>query len=311
MKDCRPLVSIIMNCLNGEKYLKEAIDSVYIQTYSDWEIVFWDNASTDKSAQIAKSYDERLRYFRGKETIPLGAARNKALEQGRGEFIAFLDCDDLWLPGKLEKQIPLFADHKVGLVYSDSLFFNARGKSRRVYSFAQPESGMCFPHMLTGYFLSLETVVIRRTALDGLPGGWFDPRFNMIEEMDVFTRIACRWKLAMINEVLAKWRVHSESVTWRKGELLGQEMELFLDKLSGVFPGFDNRYQEEIVDLRKQITFRKAVASWKDGSGRDARRELTRMQGISLKGKALYLASYLPAGLLLPLYYRLTQKVAP
>ncbi len=119
-----PLISVIMNCLNCAKYLKEAIDSVYAQTYTNWEIIFWDNASTDRSAEIARSYDGRLRYFRGSETVPLGEARNRALEQARGEFIAFLDCDDLWMPQKLEKQLPLFDDPEVGLVFSDSIIFN-------------------------------------------------------------------------------------------------------------------------------------------------------------------------------------------
>ncbi len=68
----RPKVSVIMNCFNSEKYLREAIDSVYAQTYKDWEIIFWDNASTDHSKEIAKSYDNKLKYSRGKETVPLG-----------------------------------------------------------------------------------------------------------------------------------------------------------------------------------------------------------------------------------------------
>ncbi|HZY30567.1 MAG TPA: glycosyltransferase, partial [Candidatus Methylomirabilis sp.] len=62
-----PRVSVIMNCLNGERYLREAMDSVFAQTYTDWEIVFWDNASTDASAEIAKGYGDRVRYFRSEE----------------------------------------------------------------------------------------------------------------------------------------------------------------------------------------------------------------------------------------------------
>ena len=80
-KNNQPLVCVIMNCYNGEKYLREAIDSVYAQSYKNWEIIFWDNLSTDSSAKIAKSYDSKLRYFVGQETIPLGAARNKALSK--------------------------------------------------------------------------------------------------------------------------------------------------------------------------------------------------------------------------------------
>src|SRR3990167_1275331 len=131
MHIAKPLVSIVMNCYNSEKYLREAIDSIFAQTYQHWEIIFWDNASVDASAEIAKSYDDRLHYYRGTETVPLYAARNKALEKCNGEFIAFLDCDDLWLPRKLEKQIPLFSDQLVALVYSDSLFMAENGLRKK------------------------------------------------------------------------------------------------------------------------------------------------------------------------------------
>ncbi len=86
-------VSIIMNCLNGEKYLKDSIGSIYSQTYDNWEIIFWDNASTDRSDEIAQSYDSRLKYFRSDETYSLGKARNLAVSKAKGEYIAFLDVD--------------------------------------------------------------------------------------------------------------------------------------------------------------------------------------------------------------------------
>src|SRR4051812_14335850 len=94
-------VSIIMNCLNGERFVSKAIESVISQEYPDWEIIFLDNASTDLSGEIAQSYGERIRYFRNEVCVPLGAARNQALSLARGEFIAFLDVDDCWLPSKL------------------------------------------------------------------------------------------------------------------------------------------------------------------------------------------------------------------
>ncbi|MEB3828453.1 glycosyltransferase family 2 protein, partial [Phormidium sp. CCY1219] len=107
-----PLVSVIMNCYNGEKYLKEAIDSVYAQTYPNWEIIFVDNASVDQTAAIANSYDNRLKYFRNPLTVKLGESRNIACEHAKGEFLAFLDCDDIWMPDKLELQIPLFLENQ-------------------------------------------------------------------------------------------------------------------------------------------------------------------------------------------------------
>ena len=100
-----PLISIIINCFNGERFLRTAIDSVYNQDFDDWEIIFWDNASTDDSALIAKSYGRQLKYYSNKKTTSLGKARNMALKMATGKYIAFLDCDDVFLPGKLRKQV--------------------------------------------------------------------------------------------------------------------------------------------------------------------------------------------------------------
>ena len=117
----KPLVSVIINCFNGEKYLREALDSIITQTYNNWEIIFWDNQSTDKSAEIFKSFkDSRLKYYCASSHADiLYEARNYALKKTNGDFIAFLDVDDWWLPNKLEKQIPLFDDPDVGLVYGN------------------------------------------------------------------------------------------------------------------------------------------------------------------------------------------------
>jgi len=109
--DSAPLVSVLMNCFNGEKYLREAIDSIINQTYKNWEIIFIDNCSIDNSAEIAESYkDERIKYYRTRKNIPLYAARNIAIDKCNGEYIGFLDCDDIWLEDKLEKQIVLAMD---------------------------------------------------------------------------------------------------------------------------------------------------------------------------------------------------------
>ena len=111
-----PKVSVIINCYNGEEYLHECMKSIEMQTYQDYEIIFWDNCSTDNSADIAKSYN-KVAYFRGEELIPLGEARNKALECANGEYVAYIDCDDLWEKTKLEQQVKeLENDKKKGKV---------------------------------------------------------------------------------------------------------------------------------------------------------------------------------------------------
>ena len=95
----QPLVSIIMNCYNGEEFLQEALESVQAQTYKNWELIFWDNQSSDKSSTILKSFNEpRFRYYYAEEHRNLYDSRNLAIQVSKGDFIAFLDSDDSWIP---------------------------------------------------------------------------------------------------------------------------------------------------------------------------------------------------------------------
>ena len=289
-----PTVSIIMNCLDCARYLPEALDSAYSQTYTDWEIVFWDNASTDESADIARGYGEKLRYFRSDETYPLGKARNLALEQARGKYMAFLDCDDVWLPQKLEKQIPLFeANPRVGLVFCDTIFFNQKGRRRRLYANGKPPRGHAFRELLVGYNISMETVVVRRQALEGM-AEWFDPRFNMIEEKDMFLRIAHDWELDYVDEPLAMWRVHGASWSWAKKELFPQETRLMLEKFSSRYPDFENRFGEELSSVESQLEYQYAMLDWEMGHSNTARRRLRPYLFASKKYLAVYFLSLFP-----------------
>ena len=126
-----PLVSVLMNCYNGEKFLNQAIDSVISQSYQNWELIFWDNQSEDESAEIFKKHvDSRLKYYYAPKHTLLYEARNYALEHVRGELIAFLDVDDCWLPYKLEFQVELFKNQNVGLACSN-FFIENQTKGKR------------------------------------------------------------------------------------------------------------------------------------------------------------------------------------
>jgi glycosyltransferase involved in cell wall biosynthesis len=287
-----PTVSVVMNCLNGERYLREAIDSVYAQTYADWEIIFWDNASTDRSGEIAQSYDARMRYFRGASTLPLGAARNKALQQARGRFIAFLDCDDVWLPGKLESQTALFNDPEVDLVYSDAIYFNPSGRAQRLYERHPYFVGRCFAQLLVHYCLSLVTVVIRQQALARQPY-WFDERFHVSEEAELFLRLAYAGKVAMVDRPLAKYRVHSDSWTMRHPELFEKEREMMLERFAEVIPQFETAFRSEIAQLRARHAFSAAKRLWISGQAVAARAMLKPYLG-GLRAALLYLLTFSP-----------------
>lgn len=257
-----PLISVIMNCYNSREYLKQAIDSVLAQTYKNWEIIFWDNCSDDGSDLIFQSYkDQRFKYYLASKFTTLGAARNLALKKVNGDYIAFLDCDDIWYPKKLEKQLPLFSDSDVGIVICDTIFFNDKKNIKQYYRNSKPPTGKVFESLLGKYFISLETVMIRVDVLKSLDH-WFDERFQMIEEYDFFVRVGFTWKIDFVDEVLSKWRVHEKSWTWQKPELFPLETEKFLEKLRVSISDFEKNYHVEIKLVESNIALQKALLLW-------------------------------------------------
>ena len=205
----KPLVSVIINCYNGEKYLQKAIDSVYEQTYQNWEIVFWDNASTDRSADMAKSYDNRLKYFRSEETVPLGKARNWAVEKANGKYIAFLDCDDKWHLQKLEKQMKLFdANTHLGLVYSD--FYNCYPDGKKILgsSFFTFYDENAFKQLLKINFILLSSVVLIKDLVSEVGGV---PPYSIAEDYALFLKIANKYPIGFVNEPLVEYLYHEKN----------------------------------------------------------------------------------------------------
>jgi glycosyltransferase involved in cell wall biosynthesis len=223
------LVSVIMNCYNGEKYLSAAIDSVLAQTYQNWEIIFWDNQSTDHSAEIFRSYtDPRLRYYYAPKHSGLHEARNYAIEKAGGDFIAFLDVDDAWLPSKLEKQILLFSDPKVGIVCGN-YWIESERKNKRWKGLKRPApTGWVLNDLLKFYFVGLLTLVIRRSALDSLDHR-FDPRFHIIGDLDLVVRLAIHWKLDCVREIVACYRLHDNNETIKHRHRFVEDLECWLE----------------------------------------------------------------------------------
>ncbi len=219
-----PLISIIMNCYNSEEYLKKAIDSVYSQTYKNWEIIFWDNASTDRSADIALSYDEKLKYFKDTTTTPLYEARGFAVNKAKGQYLAFLDCDDWWEQNKLEIQINLFEDEDIGFVYGNYWIENQKKNLKKKYSKNVLPSGRILDNLLKYYDVGLLTLMIRRSAYDQLGKG-FDKRFSVIGDFDIVIRLAAQWKSRCVNEPIAHYRCHEENFSKTHPEKNSDELE--------------------------------------------------------------------------------------
>ena len=114
------LVSIIVNCFNGSKYLQECLQSIKNQKYKNYELIFWDNCSTDNSKKIFFKYKhKRFKYYKSKKKTNLSKARNLAIRKSSGKWLAFIDCDDIWYPNKLSEFAKFFDNENIGVLFSD------------------------------------------------------------------------------------------------------------------------------------------------------------------------------------------------
>lgn len=284
---------MVMNCLNGERFLKEAIDSVFTQTFDDWEIVFWDNASTDKTGEIARSYGEKLKYFRAENTEGLGIARNAVFDNAKGEFIAILDADDIWLPEKLEKQLPLFDNPSVGMTFSNSMFFNDTGNVSDAFSQAPPYRGNVFGCLLSRNFMSTETMMFRKSHLDRLSQPWFQKDFVISMDYDLTLRMALVTETDYVDEVLSRWRIHTNSWSMKKRGLAYCENEALVERLLKDFPETLENYAEEIKTFRQRNDLRLGAYEWSAGKLSQARKAFRRNFAHGMHFKALHFATYL------------------
>ena len=193
------IVSIIMPTYNRSKVLLAAIDSIRAQSFCNWELIIVDDGSTDDTCEIVARYmvdDLRIRYVYQKNERQ-AAARNKGLSLACGEYIAFLDSDDQWLPEKLEKQIALFRQYpNAGMVYCNQLICKNGGESfQSRYTRGQIVSGNIFNYLLTRkIYCSTQSIMIRRSIIDQV-GGFDEALKNSLEDWEWTLRVARSYEI--------------------------------------------------------------------------------------------------------------------
>lgn len=205
----QPLVSVIMNCYNGEKYLLEAIESVYSQTYQNWEIVFWDNASTDNSAKVAKSFNHKLKYFSSKSLKPLYTARNLALDACQGDVIAFLDCDDLWVADKLERQIRQYQSGRK-IVYGGFQIIDQDGALTNTVVDDGKHSGISLLSLFRRNTISIGSIILNAEIMQKYR---FDPHYELMGDFDLWTRLASDYHIASVGGIVELSRRHENNAS--------------------------------------------------------------------------------------------------
>lgn len=214
-----------MNCYNSELYLTTAIESVYQQTYQDWEIVFWDNNSNDNSGLIAKSFDEKLRYFKAAKTESLYTARNLALNLCRGEYIAFLDCDDIWVNSKLSKQITEVENgHEI--VYGNYSEINESGQIIRD-NVVKIYSGNITNKLFKRNPISIGCVLVKKSIIDEFK---FDPHYDLLGDYDLWVQMSLKYNIFGMPDVLEYSRSHPSNISKTLGYKWRAERRYFYKK---------------------------------------------------------------------------------
>ncbi len=206
------LVSVIIPNYNYERYLAETLESVFAQTYREIEIIVVDDGSKDGSRAILESYGERIKPL-FQENAGVSAARNNGVAASSGEYIAFLDADDAWLPTKIEKQVARFNNEPdLGLVHVGVDEVDAEGRSlvRRLEGVEGSVAPILLQLKREGVLGGGSGLMVPRRVFDEVGG--FDLRLSTSADWDLFYRISESYPVGFVPEILIKYRVHSSNM---------------------------------------------------------------------------------------------------
>lgn len=208
------LISVVVPVYNGQEFIKTTIQSVIMQSYPHWEMLIIDDGSTDGTKEVVKGYleDSRIKYFYQKNR-ERAAARNQGIHFSSGQYIAFLDADDAWLPDKLEVQVDYLKHHpEVRLCFTNYFLIDTGGILTGAPRISFTSNNQ-FDYLLKGNFIANSTVMIPRDVLDKV--GLFDetlPAFGS-EDWDMWLRIVRFYSVHFIDKPLALYRIHENNTS--------------------------------------------------------------------------------------------------
>lgn len=242
------LVSVVIPCYNSAAFVGQAIHSALQQTYHSVEIIVVNDGSTDRFDAAVAPFAARITII-SQPNRGVSAARNQAIAACRGEFIAFLDADDCWLPGKLAAQLAVFhASAEVGFVHSERVAIDADGRQVSAPS-RWPRArmqGSCLAALLEGNSIAVSSVVVRRQVLGDER---FSPDVSSAEDWDVWLRLAARTQFAYLAEPQMQYRLHDSNASKNLGRMRRDELRI-IDRLLAREQDADIRRRARIVRRR-------------------------------------------------------------
>jgi glycosyltransferase involved in cell wall biosynthesis len=206
-----PLISVIVPAYNSANTLLETLRSVLNQTFTNFELIVINDGSTDNTLNLLKSVkDPRLKVFSFKNG-GLPTARNRGIERARGQFLSFIDADDLWVTDKLEKQLAQLRRHpEAGVVYSWTLIMDAAGEKFYPGNCESYQGDIHAQLLLSNFIASGSNIMLRREAAASIDG--FDPALRAQEDWDYYLRLAQKWPFVVVSEPQILYRKSATSI---------------------------------------------------------------------------------------------------
>lgn len=215
-------ISIIVNCYNGEEYLKSCISSILRQKYKNFEIIFFDNCSSDGSKKIINNYDDkRIKYYFSNKLLPLYKARNEAIKKSTGSLIAFLDVDDWWNENYLSSKKNFFHSEKYDYFYSNVFCFHEKSNKYIKYHNNKLPDGKIYNYLAKDYLVIISGLIVKKKILE--KENYFNESYNIIGDYDLLMRISKYTNAKSFNEPLIYYRVHNKNFSKQNNEMYFKE----------------------------------------------------------------------------------------
>ena len=259
--ETQPVVSVVIATRNYGRYLAGAVRSVLGQTVGNFEVIVIDDGSADHTPEVVQPFlaDPRVRYHRT-DGLGQSRAKNLGILQARGPLVAFLDGDDEWQPNKLERQLPLFADPAIGVVYSRRTLMDGNGRDLPTPTPALAR-GHIYDTLLVQNPVCFSSVVVRKSVFEAV--GLFDPALPLAIDYDLWLRVARHYAFDYVDEPLVRYRTGHANLSSRITERIAAVLGI----------------------LRRSLVRRRNVETADAGAQAEAWGSTCRTMGYVLRGK--------------------------
>ncbi|KAB2837030.1 MAG: glycosyltransferase [Candidatus Brocadia sp.] len=250
------LVSVIIPTYNCARFLMESVGSVLSQTYQPYEIIVIDDGSTDNTKEVLQPVMQRIKYVQLEQNKGSPVVRNIGIQAAQGEYVAFLDADDVWLPEKLQTDRECFDKHPdVGMVYSKHINIDEKGVVFHGAMKKRLPCGKIFVQLFSEQnFIITSSVVVRKAVFETT--GLFDEQLVNCQDWDMWLRIAFYFQIAGIDKPLIKYRHNPYSLSKNRDNVLKYQ-KLVIDKIYHMFNNKENGMSEKRYKKRLALHYAK------------------------------------------------------